>query len=44
MYMDFKIQFYNELSSKKYIEILTTMQHYKMPTRLLDTTSNPLVP
>ena len=43
MYMDFKTQFYNELSNKKYIEILTTMQHYKMPTRLLDTTSNPLV-
>lgn len=43
MYMDFKTQFYNELSHKKYIEILTTMQHYKMPTRLLDTTSNPLV-
>ena len=43
MYMDFKTQFYNELASKKYIEILTTMQHYKMPTRLLDTTSNPLV-
>ena len=41
--MDFKTQFYNELSHKKYIEILTTMQHYKMPTRLLDTTSNPLV-
>ena len=43
MYMDFKTQFYNELRNKKYIEILTTMQHYKMPTRLLDTTSNPLV-
>lgn len=43
MYMDFKTQFYNELSDKKYIEILTTMQHYNMPTRLLDTTSNPLV-
>ncbi len=43
MYMDFKTQFYNQLSGKKYIEILTTMQHYKMPTRLLDTTSNPLV-
>lgn len=43
MYMDFKTHFYNELSDKKYIEILTTMQHYKMPTRLLDTTSNPLV-
>jgi len=43
MAMDFKTQFYNELSTKKYIEILTTMQHYKMPTRLLDTTSNPLV-
>ncbi len=43
MYMDFKTQFYNQLSNKKYIEILTTMQHYKMPTRLLDTTSNPLV-
>ena len=43
MYMDFKTQFYNELQNKKYIEILTTMQHYKMPTRLLDTTSNPLV-
>ena len=43
MYMDFKTQFYNELSNKKYIEILTTMQYYKMPTRLLDTTSNPLV-
>lgn len=43
MYMDFKTQFYNELANKKYIEILTTMQHYKMPTRLLDTTSNPLV-
>lgn len=43
MYMDFKTQFYKELSNKKYIEILTTMQHYKMPTRLLDTTSNPLV-
>ena len=42
-YMDFKTQFYNELANKKYIEILTTMQHYKMPTRLLDTTSNPLV-
>lgn len=43
MYMDFKTQFYNELSNKKYIEILTMMQHYNMPTRLLDTTSNPLV-
>jgi len=43
IYMDFKTQYYNELSHKKYIEILTTMQHYKMPTRLLDTTSNPLV-
>ena len=43
IYMDFKTQFYNELSNKKYIEILTTMQHYRMPTRLLDTTSNPLV-
>lgn len=43
MYMDFKTQFYKELSNKKYIEILTTMQHYRMPTRLLDTTSNPLV-
>lgn len=43
MYMDFKTQFYNELANKKYIEILTTMQHYKLPTRLLDTTSNPLV-
>ena len=43
MYMDFKTQFYRELASKKYIEILTTMQHYRMPTRLLDTTSNPLV-
>ena len=43
MYMDFKTQFYNELAHKKYIEILTTMQHYNMPTRLLDTTSNPLV-
>lgn len=43
MYMDFKTQFYNELSEKTYIEILTTMQHYRMPTRLLDTTSNPLV-
>ena len=43
IYMDFKNHFYNELSNKKYIEILTTMQHYKMPTRLLDTTSNPLV-
>lgn len=43
MYMDFKTEFYKELSGKKYIEILTTMQHYQMPTRLLDTTSNPLV-
>lgn len=43
MYMDFKTQFYNELRNKKYIEILTTMQHYKLPTRMLDTTSNPLV-
>lgn len=43
MCMDFKTQFYNQLSNKKYIELLTTMQHYKMPTRLLDTTSNPLV-
>ena len=43
IYMDFKNHFYNILSSKKYIEILTMMQHYKMPTRLLDTTSNPLV-
>jgi hypothetical protein len=43
MYNDFKNQFYNELGDKKYIEILTTMQHYSMPTRLLDTTFNPLV-
>lgn len=43
IYMDFKTQFYNELSKKTYIEILTTMQHFRMPTRLLDTTSNPLV-
>ena len=43
MYNDFKNQFYNELGDKKYIEILTTMQHFSMPTRLLDTTFNPLV-
>ena len=27
MYMDFKTQFYNDLSNKKYIEILTNKQH-----------------
>lgn len=43
IYMDFKTQFYKELSEKTYLEILTTMQHYKIPTRLLDSTSNPLV-
>lgn len=43
IYMDFKSHFYNEFSNKKYIEILTMMQHYKMPTRLLDTSLSPLV-
>lgn len=43
IYMDFKSHFYNEFANKKYIEILTMMQHYSMPTRLLDTSLNPLV-
>ena len=43
MYLEFKTKFYSQLSNKRYIDILTNMQHYNMPTRLLDTTSNPLV-
>ncbi len=43
MYLEFKTKFYSSLSNKSYIDVLTTMQHYNMPTRLLDTTSNPLV-
>lgn len=43
LYREFKSYFMNELENKNYIETLTTMQHFGLPTRLLDVTSNPLV-
>lgn len=43
MYKEFFIKFANSLKEKNYLETLTTMQHFGLPTRLLDVTTNPLV-
>ena len=42
-YREFKLKFTKELHNLNLIETLTEMQHYELPTRLLDITSNPLV-
>lgn len=44
MYQELQINCANELSEKKgHLEILAEMQHYGLPTRLLDITKNPLI-
>ena len=42
-YKAMKISFPNELSDLRYLDRLAKLQHYELPTRMLDVTSNPLV-
>jgi len=42
-YRELKMAFPEEFRGKTLIETLTQMQHFDLPTRLLDTTLNPLV-
>lgn len=42
-YRDMKSQFYNELEKRPYLDRLGMLQHYELPTRMLDVTSSPLV-
>ena len=43
IFREFKSMYLNQFGNKTNIELLTTMQHYGCPTRLLDYTKNPLV-
>lgn len=42
-YRMMKTNFYDQLDELHYLDRLAMMQHYELPTRLLDVTSNPLV-
>lgn len=42
-YREFKLRHPNRFSNCSLVEALTDMQHYELPTRLLDITTNPLV-
>lgn len=42
-YRDMKTQFQNDLEKKPYLDRLGMLQHYELPTRMLDVTSSPLV-
>lgn len=43
LYKNMKVSFPNELSDLRYLDRLAKLQHYELPTRMLDVTSNPLV-
>lgn len=42
-YREMKTLFQEELEKKTYLDRLAMLQHYELPTRMLDVTSNPLV-
>lgn len=42
-YREMKTQFQNDLEKKSYLDRLAMLQHYELPTRMLDVTTNPLV-
>jgi len=42
-YREMKTQFQNDLEKKSYLDRLAMLQHYELPTRMLDVTSSPLV-
>ena len=42
-YRMMKTNFYDQFDNLHYLDRLAMMQHYELPTRLLDVTSNPLV-
>lgn len=42
-YRDMKTQFQNDLEKRPYLDRLGMLQHYELPTRMLDVTSSPLV-
>lgn len=43
LYKEMKIAFPQELSNLRYLDRLAKCQHFELPTRMLDVTSNPLV-
>lgn len=42
-YRQMKVNFQDQLDQKHYLDRLAMLQHYELPTRLLDVTTNPLV-
>lgn len=42
-YREMKAQFQKDLAQKPYLDRLGMLQHYELPTRMLDVTSSPLV-